>query len=346
MVTTVLTYEENQIISRLVSYNDDELSIERATLLTVMYTHQFRREKDALIAMLSLHPNLSNKTILEENINFYLEEKILIEIIMNHLRYIIVSDSLPQILSSKYNDAELLDLFKGAVSKPIYFRDLGIVAVGDSYTSFLLKLREAHETILLPMLTTIPYKSTIDVLLEQAERGVKIKILLANQNISRCLKGTNSKADEWYSIFKKYRNVEIRIFSDIKVSRICTSSVIDDRILTLDIYDPNIHRSSEGHMLEFRNEYGSHLNIIEWLKDIFYDAWNNARIYKESSFKWLIKSKGFLSVIAIVIFVLLYILLSVELLKGLCLAAIGYFIRIIWTMLEPILKKYKNKILN
>lgn len=346
MVTTALTHEENQIISKLMSYNDDNIDIERATLLTVMYSHQYRREKDALIAILSLYPNLVNATILDENLNYYIKEKMLVIIIVNHLQYICVSNLLPQLLSTKYNDIELLNLFSNLRNKPIYIRDLGIVAKGDSYISFLLKLREAHESIFIPMLTTLPYQATVEVLMEQAERGIKIKLLLANQNIAKELKGTVCRAEEWHSIFHKYKNVEIRIFSDKKVSRICTSSLIDDHILTLDIYDPIIHRSSEGNMLEFRNEFGSHLNIIEWLKEIFNDAWNNAKIYKESQIKRLIKSQTFFSIVAILVFFFLYIFLPFDILKGLCIAAIGYFIRIIWTIVEPILKKYKEKMLN
>lgn len=157
------------------------------------------------------------------------------------------------------------------------------------YTSFLELLRQASSEIRLPMLATTPSLEAAEILKKRAADGVKVRVLLGNENVVVKLRGESmrkvcSEAIEgWSNHAKASPNMQVRVCSNADDMLLATCLVIDDRVLRIDIYDPYKQRSLQGTMVEVRAHENMRPNITSIFINAFEQAWNSA--YPGSRFK-------------------------------------------------------------
>jgi len=347
MITTALSNEEINVVNKILSYNLEDYGIVTATLIAVMYSNLYNRPKPNLINIFSIQPNLSDVNAVDQSLTYLISKGIFESNTFNQIEYLSTHPQMPHKLSEIFNDTEIIELLNSSIKRVSFFYDKGRMSHGNGFNRFLFFLSSAKESIIYPFCITKPYNHVmVPVLKECARQGIKIKFLIAGDYVAKKLYGTNSVADEWHTEFSDYKNVEIRTFSKIEFANLNECVFIDDRILTLNIFDPQIHRHLDGNMTEIINESGMELNIIHWYKDIFNHAWNESKIYGERKLIRLLKSEVLHNLTLIVLFSLLFIFIQNDYVRIFSSAIVGYFAKSLWNntneTFKNLLEKFKK----
>ena len=270
-------YEEeivNKVITTDITYYDAAVSI-------ILYFRDFVRPIDEIPTLLMrMIPSIKESEI--KNALIWLERKGLIKY-DNHTHYKMISivDEFPEELERLSKVKGLASYLREAKDRrveKVIVKELGKVGSGNNYDTFINILNSAQESIKYPILSTSPYPSLTQTLKRMAEKGVKIYLLIGDNDIVKKIKGNTqrSHADEWYKEFEGIPNIKIKMFSDIESVDLCTSVLIDEKTLRLVIYDPITVTSLDGCLLEIRNQSGQKINIIKWYNNKFDTAWNLA----------------------------------------------------------------------
>lgn len=330
----------------------------KVALLVIMSSKGYYRSKRDLASILSEYPHLDNQEELEDCIESCIDMNLLSRKTVDNLRLCYQSEvDFEQLLNSlgSNNIKDKLRRIRTSSLGKKAFKDLGslsgIDSSGNSYVSFIRRLKGAQKEIWLPMLNTAAHNETVDVLKERAIRGVKVYILMADYksvvNSIRVMRKSN--IDAWEREMRDTRNVEIRIYKEKKYAQLASTVLIDDKILRVPIYDSFRQKSTEGHLIEF-SDSSYNFNIVQWIKEELYRAWNSAvpvglrgiRLFFYTCFRrnliW--------SVIIAIILILLYIVYNSieilsEIIQNLLVADITYIVTL-FVKQEKFIKKIKK----
>jgi hypothetical protein len=279
---TSLEPEENAVITRL-TYSG--LSRGAATLAVVMVTRQHARPEKELLDIVLQYPGLENPAIAEgalrelRGLGWVLNRETENATLTRQ-----VSDLTGRI-GDRLNDplvAERLSAL-GPNLDPAAARVVGPMNDERVYSSYLELLRSAQSQIFLPMLVTSTRLNSVEILQERAKAGVRVKILVGAPNIVAAVRGETTRAmaeqriREWRRIFSDLPSAEVRVSYAMEDMWLASSMMIDDRILRLDVYDPERQRSLQGIMLELVDPRGLDLNVVRIFVELFNQAWRRAR---------------------------------------------------------------------
>ena len=312
-----LTKEQESIISKIKKTSLYEGY--KTVFLVIMSTNNFIRTSEDLAKILSEYGEMPD----------YKEiEKIISECTDNNL--LVSSENYGE--TYYFQNKECLDRFllnyPEGIKKDIYayrrlyantesVRILGLlsgeneVEIGYNHASFLQRLNDAQSEILLPMLNTTPNRKVLEILKAKSNQGVKVKILLPDfQKVVKKIRAAkDDRTKIWMQELSGYSNIEIRLYSHIEEANIYSSVIVDNEICRITVFDYIKEKSSNGTLIELQKN-GYNLNLIEIIRQWFFEIWNNARPSGESAFISVIKSKLFCEIIILIILLVLIILLS------------------------------------
>ncbi len=143
-----------------------------------------------------------------------------------------------------------------------HMHDVGV------YESFGPTIRTATHEIMLPMINTTPNLTQVADLRAVAESGVTVRILLASPKLAAKLRGNTSliearrRLDGWMLHSKGIENFYIRVTSHASDLWLASSMCIDNRLVRLDIFDPQSQRTTQGVMVEAISDGSSNLALL------------------------------------------------------------------------------------
>jgi hypothetical protein len=142
------------------------------------------------------------------------------------------------------------------------------------------------------MLATTPHLASVPILLERAQRGVKVKIILAAPHIVSQLRGETMQetAKEailgWTAHAANCPNMEVRVTQTLADTYLATCMLVDGRHLRFDVYDPHRQRSLQGEMIEIQSPDGLDFNMIRMFRSQFEEAWLRAMPLNCLPYSW------------------------------------------------------------
>lgn len=283
------TQEQQWIIAELQKRNIYEETL--TPLLVLMATCDFARSADDLAGIICEYPGIDNLEKLKMSIHKCIEEGYLKE--KNEFNCIIC-----------YMDEEGYDRFVSALDKDIQdvvvlsrklykntecVVNYGLLSGGGNggkvNSTFIQRIKEAREEVLLPMLNTDAHKSTVDAILDRAEHGVKVKILLADYDkvVKKLRNKKESSIPQWVAACENQSNIEIRIYEEVEDAILSSSVIIDRCIVRMCVIDPLTQKTSNGTLIECYKP-GYDLNITKLVCDKFDDIWERARPINQSKY--------------------------------------------------------------
>ncbi len=347
---TSLTSEEHALINKIVSYDIANYDIITATILTVMYSNEFFRPKEDLIYILSLVPSLSNMGILKERVSFLINEGLLKTLLVQDIEICTIIDDLPSKLINIFNDESIKLQFEKSKKRIPFIINHGRLANGKGFINYLNYMSGAQRSIVYPILATHPYTSTIRIIKERASYGIKIRLLFANDDVAQELLGIRSTASLWYNELSQYENVEIRVYSNPSYAALHPCLFVDDRILTLNIYDPKTQRAHDGNMIDLICEPGMSLNVVDWYREKLEQAWNSSTKYGEAKIITFFKKRWLWYSFAILSCCITYIIINnynktaqnsiYELISNFLIGLIGYFAGLLLIYVKEKVQKF------
>lgn len=276
-----LSTQEHELAEKLVCSGMDKTS---AILAIVLCTREHARPEDELLDIVRQYPGLEDADRSRRAIADLKKREWLVESISYNIRLLHQHENLRKMIAVQLNDssveAALSDLRS---SKQLIFKVVGSMNDRSTYESFARLLNQAQSHIRLPMLATSPKLSVVQTLKERAAAGVKVRILLAAPKIVAKLRGEPMReaAKEsiagWHSHSKSCSNFKVRVAQRFDHVIMASGMLIDDRVLRIDIYDPEKQRSLEGFMVEFENHEHLDHNLFRLLRNHFDEAWQIAR---------------------------------------------------------------------
>jgi hypothetical protein len=150
------------------------------------------------------------------------------------------------------------------------------------YDSYIDLIREAQTQICIYMMTQSPQQALVPLFQERAERGVRVKILLAAPEVVVKFWGEVARAQAEYAIrgwcenADGIRNMDVRVSHSPADMEMATSVGFDNRIARIDVYDPRVQRSREGVLIEAASPEGLDLNLVRAFHRQFAVAWSAA----------------------------------------------------------------------
>jgi len=276
-MSSSLTNDELQIAKLLENVGMKPSS---ATLAVVMVIREHARTEEELVHIVRQYQHLEDRDIASEAIKDLKRTGWIIEFKPYDKFLVRQSDTLKQDIASKIGDKEILakiDTLRDFLQPKIQV--LGSMKQDIIYTSYIDILKNAHSEICLPMLATTPDLSTIPILLERAQKGTKIKILLGTPRLVARLRGNTmlkvaqDSIKGWIAKTKKEKNITIKLMDKIDYASLATCMLIDNTTLRFDIYDQEHQRSLQGIMLEVISPNNLDPNIIRVFKKVFNEAW-------------------------------------------------------------------------
>lgn len=291
--STELSLDVLKLIDYLSYKNRDSFSIDKITLLVIMYVYSYERPIFDLINILNEYPHLENKKSIVENFYKLIEIGFLEVKSSTNINLCFATKDLPNKLSILFEDNNiegmLIDARKNQENDSCAIF-LGSVS-NNNYISLINRFLYAQDEICLTFLNTEAYPDMVDVLKRRAFDGIKIRILLANKSIvEKYRKSYQYNVKNWVDIFDGNKNVEIRTYKRIKDLELCSSVIFDKSILRLVVFDPLKEKSSLGTLIEFHKK-SSDLNIISMFYDKYNETWDRAEKINESKFTRIVKSK-------------------------------------------------------
>lgn len=277
------SYEKN-VIDFLAEQN---LNLSYATVAVLMYSRKYHRPQNELTELLSrLAPQLSLDEIAEA-VKWLINNKLVESIESQHQYniYEVIAD-FPKRISELVDNIDVetkLAKLESVRREKVHVRFLDTVSANNNYETLLSAIMNARYSIKYPMLSTAPYEALVNTIRSAAQNGVKIKILLAEDNIVKKYKGNTKKSriEDWKYKLNGVPNIEIKGFNEEEPTEICTSILIDEKKLRYVIYDPNTTTSLDGILLEVESIYGQKINIIKWFDTKFDRAWSQGATCKK-----------------------------------------------------------------
>ncbi len=276
------TEEQKEIINKI-SYPNTIIKREYAAVCIYLFFNRLEKPENELVSIISQTSKLlSNKTTIKEAFE-WMKEKQLAHAIQEpgiDMYYLRIADDfeskIEQLTVSGIGE-ELKKVHDNSKPKVNVSPKETVGAGKNNYTEMLNRIEFAESEICYAILSTDPYLATINALKKAAKNNVEIKILVANDDLSRRFKNDKpGVAVAWKNEFQGVEKVTIKEYDDQEVLELCSSILIDKKILRLDIYDPTRTRSLDGYLIEICNQQHEHINLIKWYKEKFENAWAKA----------------------------------------------------------------------
>jgi len=259
------------------------LSRSSAVLAVVMVTRAHARPEDELVEIVRQYPGLETtwdaKTAIKD-----LRARGWLHVSGSYNSELVhqAADLRDKIASEAGNPDISNQLLKMRANLEPYVSVIGAMNDKLVYSTFMSLLRNAQQSVCLPMLATTPYDETVQILQDRARAGVRIRILLGTPSLVAKWRGetmrsiSESRIARWGELFRGYSTVEIRLSRDSEDMALATSVAIDENIVRLDVYDPQVQRSLEGVMIEIASPQGLQLNLNRIFHRLFEEAWSRS----------------------------------------------------------------------
>jgi len=324
---------------------------EESLLFVIMFTRGHIRPRAELIHILKQYPGLSEILTVNKFLDRLISKKIIIDKETSDYSLLYVNTN-PTISGLTSDTISALKRIRDSYSNAV--TNYGPVYSEESYISYLDRLKLATNEICLPMLATSPNIQSVDILKRKAANGVKIKILLGSPSIIASLRGISHKnmANEcrmgWKDQLGQFKNVEIRVMSDVADADIATCLLIDNNILRLTIYDSEKQRSLQGTLIEVANQDNLNYNMIKMFREKFDNIWEKAITPDRFSLKrFVLKHKGFISCLGCIIFAFIHTKSEdYPLIQDLCIAAFSplfiVFLKSLFSFINDVIRRLKG----
>jgi hypothetical protein len=291
-----LTPEELAIVDAL---RHEGIPAGSAALAVAMVTREHSRPESELRDIIRQYQHLESAAAASDAVGDLRRRKWLTEEISYGLSLVRQAPDLKQQLATLLKDPGVdwhLSMLR-AVHDP-YVRVVGQMNDNVVYTSYLDLLRGARSEICLPMMATTPTLSSVAILKERAEKGVRVKVLLGAPSVVARMRGETMRSTAvdaiagWRAHAQGRRTFEVRIAHKEADLQLATCMLIDGRVLRFDVYDPWHQRSLQGVMLEATSPAGMTLNLITLFKEQFNEAWRRAQPAGYPWAVWLVKREA------------------------------------------------------
>ncbi len=281
--TTVISFEQQRFINQITANLSANITAAQATVAIYLYFNRLVKPENELEAILSpVATVLRDRETIGECLS-WMKRQGLVQSKPDkrgNLIYIEIADDFEDKLeqiTGVLGLAKNLQAEYNRIKDDIHVESKGKVGADSrNYTEMLMRIKAAKRTVKYAVLTTEPYDATVNALMQAADGGVKVQILVASDRISKEYKNKRSVASQWQAKFYQHENVSIKIFDDESTLDLCSSVLIDEKILRLDIYDPRRVRSLSGQLIEICSETYENINLIRWFSGKFDAAWKNA----------------------------------------------------------------------
>lgn len=340
---SAINYSENErkAIESLMVACPTYFTREVAAILVLMYAREFCMARQSLIVFLSNYPYLDNRQYVSDGLDILLDKDYLIKErnSISDFYKIKVNSNIIQMIETSYRD--VADLLKSSREKLECVRTFGKTNSNNNASLFYQRMQEAQNEICIVYIATEPYASTVSVLKSiLTNSNIKIKLLIANNEICKKLRGVDSPAQKWYDELKEFNNFEIRIYSSMEATEIATSTLVDKNILRMTVFDTMKQRTADGEMLEITNTMGYEMNLIHMHYEKFNRLWDEAEIYKENKVIRFIKKPIFRDVgVCIVCFVFYLIIPNNRVSELLIPIIFGFFLEKVMEITQPRIKE-------
>lgn len=354
---TILSNDQQLLIEKI-SQPQTGISREEATVSIYLYFNRLAKPVGELKSIIAaVHPRLLSRETVGECLQWMKEHGLANEIFDRKLNmhYIEITAEFEDIMEEMTGIDGLADELKQAYAKgtqKVCVKPKGVVGrVRENYTEMLEIMQHAEKRINYAVLTTEPYEDTVRVLRNAANKGVEVRILVANEKLAQAYKKIGSVENLWKEEFRNNKNIHIRVFEDETVTELC-SSVQVDNILRFDIYDPKRNRSLDGYLLEMRNGWKENINLIRWYEEKFDEAWDSAYTSKNDRTMKKVLTPCFGAIVIVLVCMLLYFTCRMDsdvaqgLLDEILLLIVGaageYILRAAWPKIKSLISAVRK----
>lgn len=159
---------------------------------------------------------------------------------------------------------------------------VGPVAQEQAYTTYLDCLRHAQIRVNLPIFRPSIGDGAAAILQERAQAGVKVRILIASDDVISTLWGSSAAASTrhiraaWVARSGCEADFEVRVCHSVNRMRLATSWSVDGRLARFDAFDYRRERPLDGYMVDISSKWGSVVNVVECFDDQFDEAWRRS----------------------------------------------------------------------
>jgi len=286
----MLSPAESQLIDALAQKGLDRPS---ATVATVIVSRGIARPKEELVDILRQEPALENRGVTQNAVENLLGRGWLISEKSYDLLLVREAPDLKEKIAYQLGNAEALaPLSAASVSAARWLKILGPMTDGLIYQTYLDAIRTAQREIRLPMLATTPELSSVPLLKDRAQLGVKVRILLGSEDVVAKVRGESNRQTArdaikgWSEHCRNSPNMQLRVFTRERDAMISTCTSIDGTVLRWDLYDVMKQRSLQGVMLEVKAPEGQNINLVQAFDERFDDAWEHSKPIDRKGALW------------------------------------------------------------
>jgi hypothetical protein len=250
----------------------------QALVLLAMAQYDYRRPEDDLVEILRRLPRLEDKRSTADAVTQLIHAGLLVRLRSGALEEVRLADARAQPLLT----AELGRVAPTAPPVVHGTTVLGTPRGGDVYGTFLSLVGNAQREILLWIASASSYRAVLPLLVQRAEAGVKVKVLLADVEAVESVRGAVSTGlaretiADWKAAFRGRPNAQVRLYPKGEDFVFSGSTCIDGKVLRIVVYDWRRQRGMDGEFVEFVNPVGLELNVFEVYRARFEHAWRRA----------------------------------------------------------------------
>ncbi len=231
----MLSLAESHLIDALTQKGMDRAS---ATVATVIVSRGIARPKEELVDILRQEPSLEHRGVTQTAVENLLGRGWLISEKSYDLLLVREAPDLKEKIADQLGNAEALaPLSAASISGAPWLKILGPMTDGLIYQTYLDAIRTAQREIRLPMLATTPELSSVPLLKDRAQLGVKVRILLGSEDVVAKVRGESNRQTArdaikgWSEHCRHFRNMRLRIFTRERDAQISTCTSIDGTVL-------------------------------------------------------------------------------------------------------------------
>jgi hypothetical protein len=256
-----------------------------ATLAVLLAVRGRMDLADQFVQDVQEYPSLERRPVAEKAVQNLLDRGWIVQDVKYDRRYLKPAANLREQLADfcgkKKLATRLLELHRQ--NPPRYLRQLGSLSEADVMESYHDLLRSAQEDFCQAMMSTDPAIPAAQIMMERAESGVSVRLLLIAPELVGGIWGEPQRQVAratnvgWLALAKKRRHFHVRVTHDRESIGLATCWSVDRRLVRYAVYDPKLERAHQGEMLEVDCNHGRQVNMVDAFMRQFDDAWATAR---------------------------------------------------------------------
>lgn len=344
---SAINYSENEIkaMEGLMAACPTFFTREVSAILVLMYARESCMARQSLVAFLSNYPYLDDRQCVSDSLDTLLRKNYIVQEKDSTSGFykVRINDNIIQMLKISYG--EIANLLEKSREKLECVRTFGKTNSSNNASLFYQRMQQAQCEICIVYIATEPYISTVSVLKSiLINANIKIRLLIADDEICRKLRGVDSPVQKWHDEFKEFKNFELRVYSSLEGTEIATSTLVDQKVLRMAVFDTMKQRTADGNMIEIVNMNGYEMNLIHMYCEKFNRVWEEADIYKENKFVKLVKKPLFRNSFICIVCLILYLVIPDTKVSSLIIPIIfGFFLEKIMEITQPKIKELIKK---